>query len=271
MKYLTIGSCLKNEESYMLDFVKYHRHVGVEHFVFLDREYEPLYSLLGNEPDVEIIHFPDIPENTHQDAWGKLIAYNQGKTKWLSLIDADQALVPQQVNDVRTILKDYEEFASLQCNWHTFGSSHRLMRDPGAVYERFILRGDNDNLYNAHTQFICQPDRTLPIKTAEPHYPLLPEGEVSVNTNKEIITADKSVELNPNTPLSFNVPPLHDKLWVAHYTNKSREEWLIKNSKGRADIFGVKMPMEQFDQYENVCNQVPEYRVFELWSQAKIK
>ena len=49
--------------------------------------------------------------------------------------------------------------------------------------------------------------------------------------NKEIIDANKIVAMNPNTPLSFNVPPLHDILWVAHYTNKSREEWAIKNSK----------------------------------------
>ena len=61
MKYLTIGSCLKNEESYIVDFIKYHRYVGVEHFVFFDREYYPLYDLIGKEPDVEIVYFPESP------------------------------------------------------------------------------------------------------------------------------------------------------------------------------------------------------------------
>jgi len=268
MHYLTLGSCLNKEESYILDFIKYHRYIGVDHFVFFDREFDKLNALIGNEPDVEIHHFPEIENNIHQEAWGQLIKLNQGKTKWLALIDADQALVPVQTDNVKDILKNYEDFASLQVNWKAFGSSFHEKREPGSVYERFLLTSKNHEVYDVHTQFICQPDRTLPIKVKEPHYPLLPENEISVNTNKEPISSDKIVPLNPNTPLSFNTPPLHDIMWVAHYTNKSKEEWLIKNSKGRADIFGGKMPMDQFDEYEKECNSELEYRVFELWLKA---
>lgn len=265
MNYLTIGSCLKNEEPYMLDFVLYHRAIGVEKFIFLDRNYDALNTLLGNEPDVEIIHFPDIPENTHQEAWRKLIEYNINKTKWLALIDADQALVPVKTNDVKVILKDYEEFASLQINWKAFGSSFQDKWLPGSIYERFIYCADNDNIYNYPTQFICQPHRTLNEKPFEPHYPRLPDNEISVNTNKQIIDKNKTVSLNPNTPCSFNVPPLHDVLYVNHYTNKSKEEWLIKNSKGRADIYGMKMPISQFDEYEKECNKVMDERALMIW------
>lgn len=271
MAYLTLGSCLKNEESYMLDFVKYHRYVGVERFVFFDRNYEPLYRILGQESDVEIISFPDAPGNIHQEAWGRLIGYNQGKTKWLALIDADQALVPVKTEDVKKVLRDYEEFASLQLNWKTFGSSFKQTREPGSVYERFLLCADNTSQYNLPTQFICQPDRTLAIKTAEPHYPFLPPNEVSVNTNKIPIDANKVVPMNPSTPLTFNVPPLDDIMWVAHYSNKSKEEWLAKNSKGRADIFGAKIHSAQFDEYDAECNVKLETRVLELWKEANGK
>lgn len=265
MNYLTLGTLWKNEDAYALDFIKYHRYVGVEKFVIFDREYFPLKELLKNEQDVEIIHFPDIPGNVHQEAWGQLIAYNQGKTKWLALIDADQALVPVKTNDVKDILKNYEEFANLQCNWKAFGSSFKEKKELGSLYERFLLCGNDDCIYHTPTQFICQPNRTLGIKVKEPHYPLLPANELSVNTNKEIISADKVVDLNPNTPLSFNIPPLYDILWIAHYTNKSKEEFILKNSKGRADIFGDKMPFDQFNQYDLICNKHLETRVFDLW------
>lgn len=268
MKYLTLGSCLKNEESYILDFVKYHRSVGVEQFVFFDRNFENLHQLLGHEPDVTIIHFPESPQNIHQEAWGQLIKYNQGKTKWLALIDADQALVPVKTDNVRDILKEYEKYASLQLNWKAFGSSFSKKREPGSVYERFLLCAAQYSPYNYPTQFICQPDRTLALKTFEPHYPRLPAGEISVNTNKEIISKDKIIAMNPNTPLSFNVPPLHDILYINHYTNKSLEEWLIKNSKGRADIYGTKIPNEQFHEYESVCNVAKDERALELWKRA---
>ncbi len=268
MHYLTLGSCLKNEESYIVDFIKYHRYVGVEHFVFLDREYGPLNDLIGKEPDVEIIHFPELPENNHMEGWGKLIRHNTGKTHWLALIDADQALVPAKTHDVRGVLKNYEDFASLQINWRTFGSSRLEKREPGSVYERLLLRAPDGCIYDAHTQFICQPHRTLPIKTNEPHFPLVYENEILVNTNKEQIVVNKTVSLNPNTPLSFNIPPLYDTMWVAHYTNKSKEEFINKNNKGRADILGTKIPMTQFEEYDVWCNEVKEDRVLGLWNAA---
>jgi hypothetical protein len=256
MKYLTLGSCLKQEDPYMMDFVKYHRSVGVEKFVFFDREFHSLKALLGNEPDVEIVHFPDIPENVHAEGWAKLIAHCRFDTKWLALIDADQVLVPVKTDDVREVLKDYEDFASLQCNWHTFGSSNRVEKGEGSLYERFLLRAKGDAGINNHTQFICQPARTLPIRTHDPHHPRLPDDEISVNTNKQVV----------NGP--FNIPPIHDTLWVAHYISKSKEEWVIKNAKGRADIFGEKMPFDLFDQHEHFCNEVKEERVLELWNKV---
>lgn len=268
MKYLTIGSCLKEEDSYMLDFVKYHRSVGVEHFVFFDRNYHSLKEMFKDAPDVEVIHFPDVPQNRHQEAWGQLIKYNQTKTKWLSLIDADQCLVPVKSSNVCDILKEYEGFASVQLNWKSFGSSFQDRRLPGSVYERFLLCAERNSQYNFPTQFICQPDRTLPIRVEEPHYPQLPLGEISVNTNREQISANKRVAMNPATPLTFNVPPLHDVMWIAHYTNKSKEEFIIKNNKGRADIYGGKIHLTQFEEYDAECNKVEERRALELWQKA---
>lgn len=256
MRYLTLGSCLKNEEPYIMDFIKYHRHVGVEHFVFFDREFAKLSELLKNEKDVEIVHFPDVAGNVHAEAWAKLIGMNQGKTKWLALIDADQALVPVQKTDVKEVLRPYESFASLQCNWHSFGSGGALTKEPGSVYERFTKRAKPSEGVNHHTQFICQPDRALAVRTHDPHHPRLPPGESSVNTKLQVISGP------------FAIPPVHDVLWVAHYINKSREEWLVKNAKGRADIFGEKMPMNIFDDYEKIANVEDETRVLELWKKA---
>ena len=268
MKYLTIGTLWKNENDYALDFIRYHRVVGVEHFVIFVDDIPGDYSLenlLVNEPDVEIVRFSSTDKQLHQVAWGELIKRSQNKTKWLALIDADQCLVPVKKDDVKDVIKDYEGFACLQLNWKAFGSSFNEYKTPGSVYERFLLCANSDSVYNYPTQFICQPNRTLPEKVQEPHFPLLPAGEISVNTNKEEISSSKVVSMNPNTPLSFNVPALHDVLYVNHYTNKSREEFLIKNARGRADIVGSKMPLEQFDEYDAECNQQKDDRALILW------
>jgi len=252
MHYLTVGSCLKEEEDYMRDFVTYHRKVGVEKFVFLDRHYTKLANMFKDDKDVEVHHFPE--PKVHAEAWAQLIGMNKGKTKWLALIDADQALVPVQTDDVREVLKDYESFASLQINWGTFGSSGHLTKTSGSLYERFLLRCEHSAGVDAHTQFICQPDRTLAEKTHDPHHPRLPKGQISVNTNKQKVDGP------------FNNPPVHDKLWVAHYITKSKAEWDIKNAKGRADIYGQKMPYDMFKEHDKFCNSVKEERILQLWN-----
>lgn len=270
MRYLTIGTLWKNENDYALDFLKYHRGVGVDYFMIYvdDNQDFSLEELLKNEKDVEIVRFNYPGKQLHQEVWGQLIKNNQGKTKWLALIDGDQCLVPVQKDNVPDVLKDYEEFACINLNWKAFGSSFQETKLPGSLYERFLLCANSESQYNFTTQFICQPDRTLPIKVPEPHYCLLPNGEKRVNTNKEEISENKVVAMNPNTPLSFNVPTLHDILWVAHYTNKSKEEWIKKNNRGRADIIGTKMPFSQFDEYEAECNEYKETRALELWKKA---
>lgn len=256
---LTLGTLWKNEESYALDFLKYHRHVGVEKFIILDREYHPLKELLKNEPDVEIIHFPESPTTLHADAWAYLVQYNKGKTKWLALIDADQALVPVKTTDVKEVLIEFERYASVSANWKTIGSGGQEKRLPGSVYERFTMRCKDSEGVNNHCQVIVQPDRGMPKQTKghDPHSTILPYNEISVNTNHQAVHGP------------WNIPPVHDKLFIAHYINKSREEFIIKNAKGRADVWGGKIDFSQFDGHEAICNVEKEERMLELWNLNK--
>src|SRR3989344_3390262 len=115
--YLTLVSILKNELDYIEDFIKYHRYVGVEKFIFYDREFHQLHNLVKNEPDIEVIHFPE--PRTHAQAWMEGIAKTQHHSFWTAFIDADQALVPEECDSVKEILNNYHGYASLQINWHT--------------------------------------------------------------------------------------------------------------------------------------------------------
>lgn len=254
--YLTVASCTKHEEEYIIPFIRLGRFLGVSKFMFWDRTFEPLNSLLNKKdfPDVEIIHFPESPNNVHAIAWAEAIKRNTGKTHWLACIDLDQMLVPVKTNNICEVLKEYEQYASVQCNWHTFGSSGKEKREDGTLFERFLLRAKSQEGVNNHTQFICQPHRALAQRTDDPHHCKLKRGEVSVNTNKTVISGP------------FNIPPLHDTMFVAHYINKSKEEFIIKNNKGRADIFGQKMPFDLFDAHDAIANVEREERVLELWN-----
>lgn len=258
MNYLTVASCTKNEEEYIIPFIRLGRFLGVQRFVFWDRTFEPLNTLLNKQdfPDVEIIHFPESPHNVHAIAWAQAIRHTARTTKWLACLDLDQMLIPVKTDNICDILKNYEEYASLQCNWHTFGSGGQERREPGTLFERFLMRAVSQEGVNNHTQFICQPARARAERTDDPHHCKLQPNQISVNTNKKIVQGP------------FNIPPLHDTMWVAHYINKSKEEFITKNNKGRADIFGAKMPFNIFDAHEAIGNAEKEERVLELWNKC---
>lgn len=262
-KYLTIVSCIKDEESYIVDFVKYHRYVGVDKFIFFDRGTE-VKHLFSGDADIEITHFPE--PGLQAEAFSEGIIRTKNQTFWAAFIDIDQALVPQTHNNVKEVLKDYESFASLQINWATFGSSGKEIRTIGSLYERFLMKAKdvggtiNEDGYkynpNYVTQSIVQPTRVIP-SWIDPHHPVLKKNEIAVNENK----------IKVDGPFC---EPSYKKLWCAHYYTKSKEEWAIKNAKGRADIRGRKIPFNIYEQYNEFCNAIEENRVLELWRKSCI-
>lgn len=250
--YLTLVSCLKDEEDCIEDFVKYHRFVGVEKFVFFDRNYSKIKEIFKNDPDVDVIHFPE--PRTHTEAWMAGIAHTQHQSFWTAFIDADEVIVPVKTNNVRDILNKYHGYASLQINWHTFGSSGLEHKTPQSMYEKFLMRTNSNNGVNNHTQSIVQPLFILGCPWPDPHHAPLSSGVISVN--------EKCIRVQG----PFSIPPSHEIIWCGHYYTKSREEWAIKNAKGRADIPGHKIPFDLFDHYNTFCNSTKEERVLELWN-----
>lgn len=232
MDYLTIGTLWKDEDDVCLEFIDYHLKAidGVDKIIIFDREYNRIKALVGDNPKVEVHHYPEGADRVHAQAWADMVKLTQGKTKWLACIDGDQCLIPNQTKDMVSILKQYEDFGAIQINWSTFTSNKQVEKTPGSLYERFTESALPQEGVNAHCQFIVQPSKANPVKGPDPHTPVLLPGHISVNTQKQRVTGP------------FSNPVDHSVLYCAHYINKSREEYLKKRGKGRADIFGELMP-----------------------------
>lgn len=256
MYYLASCSIVKNEDDYIDDFVTIHKHLGVEHFIFYDRSQNPLSERYKGRSDITVIPFPE--PNRHADAWLACVNQFTHFSKWMALIDIDQALVPVKTTDIKEALQPYENFAAVQPNWHTFGSSGQKEKKPGSLYERFILRADDRHPINNHTQTVAQLPRILPNRPRDPHHLWMRPGETAVNERFQQI----------NGP--FSIPPSHDVLFFAHYITKSFEEYVIKCDKGRPDIEG-KVDHKVFYEHDSICNVVKEERVSNIWKQINCK
>lgn len=254
MYYLSSCSIVKDEDSYIDDFVKIHKHLGVEFFLFFDRSVNPLSERYKGRSDIKVIHFPE--PNRHAHAWREGVKYLTGKSKWVQFIDIDQVVVPQSVNDLRTMLLPYEPYASLGLNWHSFGSAGRETEPDTSTYLAYTKRAKPTQPINNHIQSIVQPDKILPDTWSDPHHPPVKPGQTQINERHQVFKGP------------FNKPPIQEVGFIAHYYTRSREYWAKKIAKQRADTGTPGGTMADFDHHQTYMNVEDEFRVKDIWDKA---
>jgi hypothetical protein len=255
MYYLSSCSVVKQEDNYIDDFVKIHRALGVEFFLFLDRDGDNLTNRFKDQKDIEVIKFPESAENRHQNAWSKATMHMADKTKWLQYIDIDQVCFPTKTNDIKTFLQDYEFFSCVGLNWHSFGGSNLLTEPNESTYSAYIKRAFNSQPINNHIQTIAQPKRIDPKPWPDPHHPWLPGNELQVNELKQ--------QMPFNSP--FNTPPSQENAFIAHYYTRSKEHFQKKLDRKRADTGEAYGPHESYEHHNSYMNEVEDTRIKKFW------
>lgn len=253
MHYLTISTCIKGEDDYIDDFISIHEKLGAEAFIFWDRDGENLTNKFKGRDNITVIRYPE--PNTHHDSYGILIKNFKNFSRWFALLDCDQVLYSPTNEDIRKTLQEFEPYAQVQACWESFGNNGHLSKIEGSVYERFTKRARSDAGVNNHTQGVIDPTRCLPIRPKDPHRAMVKPGQISVDENHRNIG---------DTPHVF--PHSQNKLFVAHYITKSKEEWDFKNKKGRSDIPGTQMPYNHYDDHNSYMNEVEDTRIRDFWT-----
>jgi hypothetical protein len=140
--YLTIGCVLRDEtERNILEWIIYHRHLGVEHFYLCDNESRvPVISViekfgLGHACTVHRIsgecrgYWPDKQAGIY-DFFVR--TYGQG-CFWMALIDVDEFIFPIRGQTIPDVLRIFENAGGLAVRWTTFGSNGHLVHPEGKL------------------------------------------------------------------------------------------------------------------------------------------
>ncbi len=252
MHYLTIATCIKEEDDYIDDYIRIHEALGVQAFIFYDRDGDNLTNKFKGRPNITVVKYPE--PNRHHQSHLYTINHFQGFSRWIAFLDCDQVLFSPINTDLKVVLQEYEPYAQLQCAWSSHGDGGHQTRTEGSVYERFTMRAELDAGINNHTQGIADISRAKREIPPDPHRILVANGQMSVDENKRHVG---------NTP--HISPHTQNRLFVAHYITKSREEWGQKNAKGRSDIPGMKMPYDLYDNHNSYMNAVEDTRIKEFW------
>ncbi|MDR0708000.1 MAG: glycosyltransferase family 92 protein [Treponema sp.] len=147
---LSIATMVRNEASYLKEWIEYHKLAGVETFYIYDnystdatKEVLRPYIESG---DVVYTLFP--AEETHNletqvRAFNDAITRYGNKTRWLALIDADEFIVPVHADNITSVIKEIEKkiahkkIAALGVYWVLYGFSGHYKKPDGLVIENY--------------------------------------------------------------------------------------------------------------------------------------
>jgi hypothetical protein len=222
-----IGVCaiFRDEAPYLLEWIAFHRMVGVDLLV--------LYDNGSTDGGPELIRGSSFARNVRLIEWsdrpGQVSAYRHFHANyareftWVAFIDLDEFIMPVAGSSIRDILirKAYEPYADILLNWLIFGPSGHDRRPGGLVIEDFTWRIPDRADANRHVKSLVRTKDLVGIGST-PH--IFDCARPTCNALGE-------------TVMSYAMQPTacHEVLVINHYFTKSVEEWEFKRRRGRGD------------------------------------
>ena len=223
----------------MPEWLEYHLLVGFEKFYVYDNEStDNIKQILQPYIDSGVVEYTYWPGTAMQmPAYKDCVEKHKNDTFWLAVIDIDEFVVADCKN-VATSLHDFEDSAAVVLQWLVYGDSGVVNKEPGLVIERFKSHNNLDDT-SEMCKSIINP-RKVEVKTL--HLPCPMVGFNAVNSIGETIIPLSNAKIQNGT---------YKNIHINHYIFKSREEFLIKKTKG--DALSAKTP--RFKNDEECWNQ----------------
>lgn len=136
---LCATAIVKNEASYIEEWLAYHRAVGVSHFfIFDNNSSDNIDSVLApwsNHGIVTLLKWPLFGRQI--DAYDFALRHFGHVTDWMAFIDIDEFVVPKRHQTVSAFLETLVDADQLLIPWRNFGYSGHKERPSGLVIESY--------------------------------------------------------------------------------------------------------------------------------------
>lgn len=217
--FLSLVAPVRDEESYLIEFVNYYLLHGVDHFYFYDNDSKvPVVDVLRPYRDrCSVMKAPG--DAVQARAYAHFCKHYRHETRWVAVFDIDEFVLPHKHGSFREFVLDYDHCDGIGINWVMFGDGHHKTRPQGGVIESYLYR-----------QARQDPGIKSVVKASKligffdnPHVATLQEGSLYVDPHMNPIRS----EANEN--------PTIDIIQLNHYFTKSAAEWSAKLHRKRAD------------------------------------
>lgn len=233
---IAIALCVKNEASYIEEWLRFHRAVGVRHFVVYDNgstdETCAIVRDVLSPGELTLMPWAGrvVATKAEQLIDGQVLAHAHailnfgGNFQRMAFVDADEFLLPRKGATIEEALAATGGFPNVSLPWHMFGTSGHKKRPDGPVTLNYVRRGAEPISHQEHsTNFKCIVDPCEVVEVTIHQFKTRQFGDATVNDAGFRTSRDgrKDRKFYSNAFLQLN-----------HYYSKSEEEMLAKMARG---------------------------------------
>ena len=230
-----IAAIVKDEISSLLEWIAYHRIIGVSGFIIADNDScdgsRQLLGALARLGIVTVLDHPTLGKQKPQlPAYERILRSCPQDVDALAFIDADEFLV--QLDPDQSITTSLAEWFSdpsvsaVALNWANFGSNGELFAEEGLVTERFTQRAPQQFNANKNFKSIVRPNCANYFNN--PHHADLRYGRYIDALGNDLVS-------HPKHGNGVSEEVVWNGVRVNHYVVKSLEEFLLgKHLRGSA-------------------------------------
>jgi hypothetical protein len=222
-----LAACLiyRNAARYLVEWLEFHRLMGVGRFFLYDNESDDDHrERLAPYIEDGIVVMQRWPGTAVQvAAYDHCLVTHGPEARWIAFIDIDEFLFSPTGRPLTRILPRYESAPGVGVNWVNFGTSGHERRPPGLVIDNYVHIIRNP-VARRTIKSVVQPAATLRAESC--HHFAYRDGAVAVTERLEPIEG-------PDPTRTETVS--RDVLRINHYVTRSVEDSKEKRSMLRAD------------------------------------
>ena len=222
---LAIVTCIKDEGDDLVEWLCFHRQIGVSRFIIYDNlSTDATAAILDAVPfRGEIVVHRIADESAQKVAFADAIKRYRDELDWVAFIDGDEFIVPLGEVSLIDKLAELEEQGvdGFGIHWRIFGSSGHKVRPRGLVTRSFLRRARDGFPPNRHVKSVV---RLAAVKSMVTQHYFRVAGRYLLDDGSAPPADFRGIARTASYTQGFA---------IHHYITKSHEQCLEKIARGR--------------------------------------